>query len=168
MDLIQELLLQLLTDAEPRSLLCVAPATPPAVSAWLAGSDGRRLTELDPADAGGGLAELGRYDFALVTEALEGLSAEAGTTLLSRLRDVHCHRFAVTYRRPRAASAAADSYWTDGRFLGLTLALHRRVSDVNGAETAIYTYDIDSYNRQRDWNTPEDWAHPGNFNRWRW
>jgi hypothetical protein len=74
----------------------------------------------------------------------------------------------VTYRRPRAASAAADSYWTDGRFLGLTLALYRRVSDVNGAETAIYTYDIDSYNRQRDWNTPEDWAHPGNFNRWRW
>ncbi len=79
-------------------------------------------------------------------------------------RNLHCHRFAVTHRH----APAADDPWTDGRFLGLTLALHRRITEGTGIETSIYAYDIDTYNRKREWNSPDDWANPQNFHRWRW
>ena len=169
-ELVQEILLEQLADVTAQTLLCVAPAAPPAATAWLARGEGRRMTELAPSDLPEGLTELGRYDYALVTDTLEGLSMETGTALIARLRDVHCHRFAVTYERPAQAppSDGDDAGWSDGRFRGLTLSLLRRVTDSDGGETAVYTYDIDTYNRQRDWNTPEHWAHPGNFHRWRW
>jgi hypothetical protein len=165
MDLVQEILLERLADVGAQTLLCVAPATPPAAAAWLLQAEDRRMTELAPSDLPAGLTDLGRYDYALVTDTLEGLSIATGTALVARLRDVHCHRFAVTYERP---AGSEDAGWSDGRFLGLTLSLHRRVTFADGGETAVYTYDIDTYNRQRDWNTPENWAHPGNFHRWRW
>jgi hypothetical protein len=31
-----------------------------------------------------------------------------------------------------------------------------------------WLYDIDRYNPERPWNNPEDWANPGNFERFRW
>ncbi len=31
-----------------------------------------------------------------------------------------------------------------------------------------WRYDIDRYNPERPWNSPEDWAHPENFERFRW
>jgi hypothetical protein len=169
-DLVQEILLEQLADVAAQTLLCVAPAPPPAATAWLDRGEGRRLTELAPSELPAGLAELGRYDYAFVTGTLEGLSMETGTALIARLRDVHCHRFAVTYARPAQAptSGGDDAGWSDGRFRGLTLSLHRRVPAADGGETAVYLYDIDTYNRQREWNTPENWAHPDNFHRWRW
>lgn len=164
MDPVQEILLARLTEVGGAHLLCIAPDTPPAIAAWLDQAGGRRVTALSPRRAVAALASMGRFDDALVTGALETLPLAEATALIARLRDVHCHRFAVCYRRP----GEEEPQWNDGRFRGLTLALHRRVTGPGGGETSIYTYDIDTYNRRREWNTPENWAHPGNFHRWRW
>ena len=49
----------------------------------------------------------------------------------------------------------------------MSLSLHRRIRE-DGVWFSVYTYDIDSFNRQREWNSPENWANPENFRRYRW
>jgi hypothetical protein len=164
LDLVQEILLQRLTATEPSSLLCIAPAMPPAVVNWHGAAAGR-TTRLDPGDALARLSELGRFDFAVLAGALECLSVEDGTTLIARLRDLHCHRFIVSYR---AEAGHRDSgRWTEQDFRALTLSLYHRIEE-DGVQAAVYGYDIDSYNHRRTWNSNENWAHPGNFTRYRW
>jgi hypothetical protein len=164
MDLTQETLLEMLEDAAPTRLLCVAPAPPASVKHWATHGADRQVEHVAPAGALEALGGLGRFDYAFVTDALASLDVSEGMALLARLRDLHCHRFAVTHRH----APAEDDPWTDGRFLSLTLALHRRITEGDGIETSVYAYDIDTYNRRREWNSPEDWANPQNFHRWRW
>ena len=166
MDLLQETLLEGIEAAAPDSLLCVAPALPAAVAHWESHGEDRATTVLSPAEALSALATLGRFDYAVVVDALETLSLADGSALIARLRDLHCHRFAVSHRD--LAEGEDQDRWTDGRFLALTLALHRRITEGAGGTTSVYAYDIDSYNRRREWNSPKDWANPANFHRWRW
>lgn len=165
MNLIEEIMLECIESASPQRLLWIAPAAPAAVEAWLAAGHGREATGLAPAAARDALQDLARFDYALVTGALEYLSVPDGEALIARLRDVHCHRFAVVLRRP---PGDRDPAWSDGRLRGLALTLHLRVAEADGGETAIYTYDIDTYNFRREWNTPDNWAHPQNFRCRRW
>ena len=164
MDLVQEILLQRLTATEPSSLLCIAPAMPPAVVHWH-GGDARQTIRLDPTEALARLSGLGRFEFAVLAGALENLSAEEGVALIARLRDLHCHRFVVSYRPDEDHRGSGT--WTEQDFRALTLSLYRRVEE-DGVQAAIYGYDIDSYNHRRTWNSSENWAHPGNFARYRW
>lgn len=164
MDLVQEILLQRLTAIEPSDLLCIAPSMPPAVVHWPGAAAGR-TTHMDPEVALTRLAEFGRCEFALLAGALEILSAGDGAALIARLRDIHCHRFVVSYRPGNEQTG--NGGWTEQDFRSLTLSLHHRIEE-DGVQTLIYGYDIDSYNHRRAWNSSEHWANPGNFSRFRW
>jgi hypothetical protein len=162
MDLIQETLLESLQGFAPKSVLCVAPDPLPAVEIYRQHQQDctiESVAAVAPVDA---LKSLGRFDFALVHRTLERLETETGMALLARLRDIHCPRFAVTW-----SAIANDPGWTDGRFLSLGLALHRRI-ELDGVITTVYHYDVDTYNPRREWNDSRDWANPQNFDRYRW
>lgn len=162
MNLIQETLLESLQAAHPQTLLCVAPAPMSSVEAYLQHHPQCRIETVSPDDVPAAVARLGRFDYGLVHQTLERLDMDTGSALLARLRDLHCRRFSVTW------SALRDGpEWTRERFLSLALSLHRRV-DLDGVTTAVYSYDIDTYNPKRDWNNAGSWANPENFDRYRW
>lgn len=163
MNLVQEIFLELLEEAAPASLLCVASGTLPAAEAWLRHAPDCEIRALAPAAAREDLPGLGRYDYALLAGVLERLEPADAEAVVARVRDVHCHRFAVSCTH----HGHGEDPWTPGRLASLSLSLHRRVKE-NGVEIGVYTYDIDTANPRREWNNPEDWAHPENFHRYRW
>lgn len=165
MDLIQEALLEELEKTAPRRVLCIADGQTASLDAYLGRHDDCVVERPDPASTAADPGKLGRYDIGLVCGVLEQLSAEHGSTLLARLRDVHCRRLYVTWRQN--GHRATEGFWTHERLLSMALALLRRV-DQDGMITGIYRYDIDSYNPRREWNNPDKWAHPENFGRFRW
>ena len=166
MNLVQEILYELLEAAAPESLLCVTPDGPlSSVQQYLAHSAGCEVLSIDPRQAPDELAAVGRFDYGVLSGALETLDPAAGAALIARLRDLHCHRFALACRHQDARHR--EGSWTEPRLLALALQLHRRI-DQDGVWYSVYTYDIDSYNPEREWNNPENWANPGNFRRYRW
>ena len=162
MDLVQETLLESLQGFAPRSVLCIAPNPLPAVEIYRQHQKDCSVESVTAVAPGDALKSLGRFDFGLVHNVLERLDSENGTALLARLRDLHCPRFAVTW-----SAGVNDPAWTDGAFLSLGMALHRRI-ELDGVTTTVYHYDIDTYNPRREWNDNSQWANPGNFDRYRW
>lgn len=97
------------------------------------------------------LQGLGVYDLGIVV----CLSAPP-EPLLGRLRDIHVRRLLVT-------GEAADRMSP-----GDMLALGFEGYPYPDGPRRAYLYDRDSYNREREWNSPENWAHPDNFDKYRW
>lgn len=159
-DLVQETLLELMEAHKPADMLVVSASEPPCLWTWLDHGNQCDVTALVPDEVAERLPGLGRFEYALVTDALEYMTVPDATAMLARLRDVHCHRFATT-------CIQGHEGWEPGRFMSLALTLHRRIRQDRQA-VCVYTHDIDTYSRERDWNTPENWAHPGNFRRYRW
>lgn len=95
------------------------------------------------------LEGLGIYDLGLVLEL-----ATDDESLLGRLRDLHTRRLLVC--------DAAARHFEPRRMLALGFEHHA------GADGAAYLYDRDRFNRERDWNSPENWANPDNFDKYRW
>ncbi len=98
----------------------------------------------------------GRYALGIVAGALPSPPGTGDRALLARLRDERCERVVVI------AAAGADP----GRQEMLALGFSAPAEAPSGV--ALYEYDIASYNPEREWNNPSDWAHPQNFNRYRW
>lgn len=48
----------------------------------------------------------------------------------------------------------------------LSLGFKREEQDESGL--MLYSYDIASYNKKREWNNSRFWANPENFNKYRW
>ena len=60
----------------------------------------------------------------------------------------------------RPAAAVADDEAHALRALGFVAR--------GRSDAPLFDYDLDTTNAARDWNTPESWAHPGEFNKRRW
>jgi hypothetical protein len=108
-------------------------------------------------ESGVPLEGLGRFDLAVVAEVTERLDAAAAVAVLGRLKNLHTDRF-VLFVDPLRSSLDRDA------LLGLALEPLEPLDD----GLLAWLYDIDRYNPERDWNNPEDWAHPENFDRFRW
>lgn len=166
MNLVQEILYELLEATAPKTLLCVtANPSLSSVDQYLTHHDDCDLTTMPPTGAPRRLAQKGRFDYAVLSGALEEMEHEDGAALIARLRDFHCHRFALACTH--ADAHHAEGAWPEAEMLAMALSLHRRV-DEDGVWHSVYTYDIDTFNRRREWNDPTNWANPGNFRRYRW
>jgi hypothetical protein len=115
------------------------------------------VTRLAVADAPKGLPALGRFDFAIVAELLETREAKEAEAVLGRLKNLHAASFVVLMDEARSCLGRDD-------LLALALAPHEPLEDGRMA----WLYDLDRYNPEREWNNPEDWAHPENFGKLRW
>lgn len=112
---------------------------------------GRDRDRLPPDATPEDLEGLGIYDLVIVL----GLTGPPAP-LLGRLRDLHARRMLV-------AGKAAEE-----RERGEMLALGFERHPGEGGAGPLYVYDQDTFNRQREWNTPENWANPENFDKYRW
>lgn len=166
MNLVQEILYELLQAADPVRLLCITGETvPSSIQQFGAHHTDTSITMLRvPADLDQ-LEQLGRFDYAVLSHALELLEPAEGAALIARVRDLHCHRFALACRHVDAHHREGE--WSEPELLALSLTLHRRVRE-DGTWHSVYTYDVDTYNPKREWNNAEDWARPENFRRYRW
>jgi hypothetical protein len=122
-----------------------------------AGMTGDEVTRLPAAEAVERLARHGRFDFALVSEITELLETHHAAELVGALKNLHTDRFLLL------ADLTASSLDRDA-----LLALGLRPAGAMDDGRALWLYDIDGYNPERDWNNATDWAHPENFGKYRW
>lgn len=145
------LLAERLGDELPQGVLLIAAGESPAC---LQGHDVVHVASQSLPDA---LPAGRRFSAGVILDALDGMSRAHGTQLLARLRDQLCERVFVV--------STEASVWRREDMLALGYTLRERSPD---GHWLLYDYDIASYNPERDWNTPEHWAHPENFKRYRW
>jgi len=117
------------------------------------------LTGIEVPDGLAALPAGERFDLGVVADALDALERRRAEQLLARLRDQLCREVLVL--------TGPESAWRRGELLALEYTPRARVVDARG-EWRVHGFDLDSYNPQRAWNTPENWAHPENFHRYRW
>ena len=97
-----------------------------------------------------------RFAVGVVIDSLDGLDDAAADALLAALRDRLCRRVLVL--------VPADTRFDRVRMLAMGYTLRGR----GAGGWCLYDHDIASYNPERSWNNPSDWAHPENFDRYRW
>ena len=96
-----------------------------------------------------------RADLAVIIDQLEYMTKPAATVLLSRVRDVHCHRVLLALR---------DDAWSRNELLALGYRRLERPSE----DVRLYLFDPDEFNPPREWNNSTNWANPQNFKKYRW
>lgn len=150
-----EALVQRLADLRPRELLYVSarPALAPDLLPVTVRSDIR-----DAAD----LAGEGRHDCVLVADFLEHLPKANGLAVLGRLRNLHAGQVLVFIDH-----GACRDAWSLDDLLGMGFRVDARCSD--GSRTlTLYSYDIATYNHEREWNNPRFWANPDLWGKYFW
>lgn len=146
----QDCIASLLESYAPARLLLICDDLP------LPDTD-TEVTRLSVADSPAALGALGRFDFAIVADLLETLQAREAEAVLGRLKNLHVDRFVVLVDAGRSSLDREA-------LLGLALEPLEQLEDGR----VVWAYDIDRYNPEREWNNPEDWAHPENFGKSRW
>jgi hypothetical protein len=87
LNLVQEILYELLEATAPKTLLCVsAEGVVSSVDQYVAHNADCALTTMAPAEATDLLAEQGRFDYAVLSGALEDVPHDDGAALIARLR----------------------------------------------------------------------------------
>ena len=96
-----------------------------------------------------------RCDLGIILNQIEHMRRTDAMHLLSRMRDQYC--------RSVLARIEGDIF-TDQELLALGYIKQERPS----LDGRYYLFDPELFFERRDWNTPEHWAHPGNFSKRRW
>jgi hypothetical protein len=141
-----ERILAVLAGWEPGSLL-LAGADLPAD-----GLPAAQVTRLDPTAGTDALGDVGRFDAAIVVFSSEAPAPDELELFLGRLKNLHAPRIAVQLDSPGS----------------LATRLRALAFEPDTAQGTIWIHDIDRYNPHREWNTARDWAHPENFDKYRW
>lgn len=103
----------------------------------------------------GDIDNIEQADFGILFEQLEHMNKKDGIHLLSRLRDQYCRRIMLhcSVRSHSNQELLALGFieqerpFKDGRF---------------------YLFDPELFFERREWNTPDNWANPENFRKYRW
>ena len=96
-----------------------------------------------------------RADVGIVFNQLEHMRRTDAMHLLSRLRDQHCRKVLVYI---------TSDIFSEQELLALGYIKQERPS----SDGRYFLFDPELFFETRDWNTPANWAHPGNFNKNRW
>ena len=105
------------------------------------------------------LEGLGRFDVAVLMDQLEHTPKREGLMLIGRLRNQHSNNVCIEIAR--------DDQWTHADFVAAGL-VPKATYERTGRTVMLLTYDIATYNPEREWNNPQKWAHPERFRKHRW
>ncbi|WP_148862318.1 DUF6231 family protein [Marinobacter fonticola] len=153
--MLERILKQLLGEFHPKHLIVAGDTARKVGRIWTDHADARLLDMTqDPLSVRERLT--GVADLALVTGLLGTLSHEDARQFLGWLRNAGARRVAV--------SVAPEDDWSFNEMIGLAF---RRYSSLDDG-TVVYAYDIETYNRPRDWNNSKYWANPENWGKYRW
>lgn len=159
-----------LAALQPRSLLYLG--TQPAsafTGADEKNADGIKVTARNDVRSVADLAGESRYDCALVADFLEHLPKADGVAVLGRLRNLHAPQLLVFIDHANSLAP-----WTLSDFIALGF---RHDSDMHGElgqpgeaprNLSLYSYDIATYNHEREWNNPRFWANPAMWGKYFW
>ncbi len=153
--MLEQSLKQLLGQYRPESLLVAGETARHIGDVW-AEYAGIELTDVSEAPLAVVEHQEAVADLALVTELMGRLSHEEARQFLGWLRNAGARRVAV--------SLTPDDGWTFSDMVALAFHRHDRFDD----GTELFTYDIETYNRPREWNNPRYWANPENWGKYRW
>ena len=96
-----------------------------------------------------------RADLSIVFDQLEHMEKTEGVHLLSRLRDQHSSRVLLH---------CADQTHSRQELMALGF-IEQQLPSSDGR---FFLFDPDLFFPRRDWNTPDKWANPENFKKYRW
>lgn len=96
-----------------------------------------------------------RADLSIVFDQLEHMQKEEGVHLLSRLRD----QFSI-----RVLLHCTSQIHSKQDLMALGY-MEQRCPSIDGR---FYLFDPELFFPRRDWNTPDEWANPANFKKYRW
>ncbi len=148
------LLAERLAGPQPKGILVISTTDLPVTADCL---QGRELVHVTCHSLPEALASGRRFSVGILLDALASMSRDDGTMLLAQLRDQLCERVFVV--------SAEASAWPREEMLALGYTLSARSADT---QWLLHEHDIATYNPEREWNTPEHWANPENFSRYRW
>ncbi|MBT8151768.1 MAG: hypothetical protein KJO62_10235 [Gammaproteobacteria bacterium] len=106
----------------------------------------------------------GRFDLSIAMLKVPQLEQEAAQQLLSTLRNLYSAQVELLVEVNKGESLAHEP---ENILFGLGFKLAGQAQTEHGA-LLRYRYALSGYNRKRNWNTPEHWANPENFHRYRW
>ncbi len=146
---------QLLADNQPERLIVAGQTAQKVGQAWCGHADAE-LVDLTNRIAEAPSEQLVVAELALVTEVMDTVDREQARQFIGWLRNAGALKVAV---------CVADSEdWSFNDMLALGFERYASFAD----QSALYTYDIETYNRARDWNNPKHWANPENWGKYRW
>lgn len=159
----------LLNECQPGSLLVIGSGSDAAVDNYVTQKQvlGRecRVRRMQPPIECDSSA--GRWDMGIITETLEHLDKREAFRLLARLRDLHTARFCVAVR---VGDAWPDlkSRWSRSDLLAIGMSLVNSYDDDDDRKLQLYKYDIATYKATPRWLSPDNWANPELWNKYRW
>lgn len=116
------------------------------------------VTRQNPSEINSDWAPTGVHRLALITDTLENLGEAEGTLFLGQFRNFGATSLAV-------GIVDGTPSWDFNTFIQLGF---QRFRHYKMERMSLYTYDIETYNQKRDWNSPEHWANPENWGKYRW
>ncbi len=149
-----------LQELRPSSVLLIGDSLAPVVEA-LTGAEGT-ITRLASAEATQRLAALGIYDLALV-QADADLAELEIEALLARLRDVYARKVLAI-----VAADLADGPWSRRSLTRLGFTPYGTAVGAEGERLLLYQFDIAIYKTTPDWLSPNSWANPELWDKYRW
>jgi hypothetical protein len=146
----------------PGTLLLVAPQAQALADYYRSELPDCTITTLSPDGALQALRQhSGRYDLAILYEALEQLDGDQASALLAHLRDLAAARVLVSVRPNAATHCQRDPL----------AALGFRQLDThneNGQQIAVFDFNLRDYKSTPDWLNARFWANPALWDRFRW
>ena len=153
----EQALLEHLNQQAPGRLLLVASDCPPALQLWCEEHQcllQRCAIDADPAAAG----DNQRFDMAIVLAPTATATAQlAAGHQLGLLRNLYTSAIWLLVQEQQPAPRG-----------NLLAQGFRRLQHFDSRELSSYGYNLASYNHQRSWNTPQYWANPENWGKYRW
>ncbi|MDX1633612.1 MAG: DUF6231 family protein [Marinobacter sp.] len=148
----------LISHCQPRRLLAIGPLAGELARAWLSHQPEAEIAVAESPDIAAE-ADLSRpHDLALVTDTLEALSPQQAILLLGHLRNFGTQQIAALSDDHRGLE------FSD--FIGLGFV--RQAHFEGPPPQTLFTYNLASYNRKRDWNNARNWANPEMWDKARW
>ncbi len=147
----QDALWNELQQQQPDRLLVYSDDKVPALTLW-SQEHNRTLTYISTPEE---LEPLTRFDLAIVLDWQ--INSKNAAQILARIRNLHSHKIWLL--------SASNSQQPEPSLIGLGFKRERVFDDLN---LSSYGYNLDNYNRRREWNSPKHWANPENWGRYWW
>lgn len=105
------------------------------------------------------LADLGQFDFVLISDLLEHLTHDEGEHIIAQIRDLHAHELLVILT-PECGWAQTDLI-----ALGLRQIAEIKIQNIS---RQVFYHALETYKRVPDWLNNKYWANPDLYGKYRW
>ena len=105
------------------------------------------------------------YKLCMIFCDLTDFNSDESVETLARIKNQYCSHIKVFLSLTEDDSAALAIATKTLHSLGFHFT---KPLQFNQKSYDCYSYKITNYNKKRDWNSPEYWANPQNFDRFRW